>query len=105
MVIVSHLSIRFFPPPSPSPPSPFLGRHEYTLVSVAGAICDSYETLILCGRLQMRILARAVEQLAVGGRIVYSTCTMSPVEDEAVVATLLQKAEGTVKCFFGSPNY
>lgn len=32
--------------------------------------------------------------LAVGGRIVYSTCTMNPVEDEAVICSLLQKAEG-----------
>lgn len=32
--------------------------------------------------------------LAVGGRIVYSTCTMNPVEDEAVICSLLQKGEG-----------
>ena len=42
----------------------------------------------------MRILARAVELLSVGGRIVYSTCTMNPIENEAVVATMLHKAEG-----------
>lgn len=48
---------------------------------------------IVC-RIQLRILARAVEMLAVGGRIVYSTCTMNPVEDEAVICSLLQKAEG-----------
>ena len=34
--------------------------------------------------------------LAVGGRIVYSTCTMNPIEDEAVICNLLQKAEGTL---------
>ena len=44
----------------------------------------------------MRILARAVEMLATGGRIVYSTCTLNPVEDEAVICTLLQKAEGNL---------
>ncbi|CAH3020936.1 unnamed protein product [Porites evermanni] len=48
-------------------------------------------------RIQLRILARAVEMLAPGGRIVYSTCTLNPVEDEAVVSTLLQKAEGAME--------
>lgn len=48
-------------------------------------------------RIQLRILARAVEMLTPGGRIVYSTCTLNPVEDEAVVSTLLQKAEGAME--------
>ncbi|PFX21833.1 tRNA (cytosine(34)-C(5))-methyltransferase-like [Stylophora pistillata] len=48
-------------------------------------------------RVQLRILARAVEMLATGGRIVYSTCTLNPIENEAVICTLLQKAEGAVE--------
>ena len=36
--------------------------------------------------LQLRITLRACELLRVGGRLVYSTCTFNPVEDEAVVA-------------------
>ena len=51
-------------------------------------------------RIQLRILARAVEMLTTGGRIVYSTCTLNPVEDEAVISTLLQKAEGTGNNFY-----
>lgn len=47
--------------------------------------------------MQLRILARAVEMLATGGRIVYSTCTLNPIENEAVICTLLQKAEGAVE--------
>ena len=36
--------------------------------------------------LQLRIALHAAHQLRVGGRMVYSTCTFNPVEDEAVVA-------------------
>ncbi|XP_029445861.1 tRNA (cytosine(34)-C(5))-methyltransferase isoform X1 [Rhinatrema bivittatum] len=47
--------------------------------------------------LQLRIATRGVEQLAEGGRMVYSTCSLNPVEDEAVVASLLEKSEGSLE--------
>ena len=47
-------------------------------------------------RLQLRIAVRGVEQLAVGGRMVYSTCSLNPIEDEAIIAALLEKSEGNV---------
>uniref|UniRef100_A0A8C7XLF4 NOP2/Sun RNA methyltransferase 2 n=1 Tax=Oryzias sinensis TaxID=183150 RepID=A0A8C7XLF4_9TELE len=47
--------------------------------------------------LQLRIAVRGVEQLAVGGRMVYSTCSLNPIEDEAVIAALLEKSEGKLQ--------
>lgn len=40
---------------------------------------------------QVEILVRALELLRVGGIVCYSTCSLNPVEDEAVVAEALRK--------------
>ncbi|XP_054276416.1 tRNA (cytosine(34)-C(5))-methyltransferase-like isoform X2 [Macrosteles quadrilineatus] len=46
---------------------------------------------------QMRIVKRALELLAVGGRLVYSTCSLNPLEDEAVIHRTLVEAKGAVE--------
>ncbi|KAI9346016.1 cytosine(34)-C(5)-methyltransferase-like protein [Zopfochytrium polystomum] len=48
-------------------------------------------------RLQLPILLRACELTRVGGRIVYSTCTFNPVENEAVVAAALNATGGALE--------
>lgn len=44
---------------------------------------------------QVRILIRALQMLKVGGRVVYSTCSMNPVEDEAVLQTAITHCGGS----------
>lgn len=43
---------------------------------------------------QYRIARRGAELLEVGGRLVYSTCSLNPIENEAVVCRLLREADG-----------
>ncbi|KAI4224684.1 MAG: hypothetical protein L6R36_004492 [Xanthoria steineri] len=46
---------------------------------------------------QVRILVRALQMTKAGGRVVYSTCSMNPVEDEAVVAAAIERCGGPAK--------
>lgn len=46
---------------------------------------------------QLRILVRALQMLKVGGRVVYSTCSMNPIENEAVIASAIDRCGGISK--------
>ncbi|KAL2177173.1 uncharacterized protein P884DRAFT_329972 [Thermothelomyces heterothallicus CBS 202.75] len=46
---------------------------------------------------QIRILVRALQMLKPGGRVVYSTCSMNPVENESVVAAAIERCGGPDK--------
>ncbi|KAJ2976093.1 hypothetical protein NUW58_g8176 [Xylaria curta] len=43
---------------------------------------------------QARILVRALQMLKVGGRVVFSTCSMNPVENESVVVSAIERCGG-----------
>ncbi len=47
--------------------------------------------------IQYRIAKRGVELLEVGGKMVYSTCSLNPLEDEAVIHRLLKDAGGSLE--------
>ncbi|KAK5653884.1 hypothetical protein OQA88_7809 [Cercophora sp. LCS_1] len=46
---------------------------------------------------QVRILVRALQMLKPGGRVVYSTCSLNPVENESVVAAAIERCGGPEK--------
>lgn len=47
--------------------------------------------------IQYRIAKRGLELLAVGGRMVYSTCSLNPIENEAVLHRVLAETMGSVR--------
>jgi len=56
------------------------------------AVTDwSQETVEMCARRQAEILHSAAELVRPGGRLVYSTCTFAPEEDEEAVANFLKE--------------
>jgi 16S rRNA C967 or C1407 C5-methylase (RsmB/RsmF family) len=46
---------------------------------------------------QLRIALQGARLLKAGGRMVYSTCTFNPIENEAVVAELLRRSKGCLR--------
>ena len=55
------------------------------------AVTDwSQETVEMCARRQAEILHSAAQLVRPGGRLVYSTCTFAPEEDELAVANFLE---------------
>lgn len=55
--------------------------------------------------LQLAITLQGLKLLKVGGRLVYSTCSFNPLEDEAVVMALIQRCKGAVRIVNVSDRY
>ena len=73
------------------------------------AIADwSEETVAMCAARQSEILCSAAKMLKPGGRLVYSTCTFSPEENEGVITKFLKENPDFVledsKVDFGRPT-
>ena len=64
----------------------------------AAITCWSLENIRLCSERQKEILSSAVAMLSPGGRLIYSTCTFAPEEDEEIVAFL--EEEHGLNCEF-----
>lgn len=63
-----------------------------------GAIIYSSESRIeKMATMQYALLESAIHATKVGGRIVYSTCTLTPEENEGIVAAILAKFSGKVE--------
>lgn len=68
------------------------GRQQLAQVSLGRHLWS--DPFVLIPSLQLRILERAMQLLAPGGRLVYSTCSFNPVENEAVIAAALNNQGG-----------
>ncbi len=56
-----------------------------------GSFAWSENHVLACARRQTAVLATAAQLVKPTGRLVYSTCTFSPEEDEAIIAQFLQE--------------
>ena len=57
----------------------------------------SQDYVLECQRRQQEILTAAVKMLKAGGRLVYSTCTFSPEEDEQIVEWLVKQFDFSIQ--------
>ncbi|KAI1815505.1 S-adenosyl-L-methionine-dependent methyltransferase [Poronia punctata] len=110
-LIVTNHDATLFPPLriSPDPSNPKLARYLKFDRILADVPCSGDGTLrknvdlwknwqpgnaLGLHNTQIRILVRALQMLKVGGRVVFSTCSMNPVENESVVVSAIERCGG-----------
>ena len=72
----------------------------------AAAVTDwSVETVAMCAARQIGILRTAASLLRPGGRLVYSTCTFAPQENEGTISAFLREHPGFSVIPIGSPYF
>lgn len=60
-------------------------------------MCRGNINLDFFSSIQYRIAKRGLELLTVGGRMVYSTCSLNPIENEAVLHRILLETGDSVQ--------
>ena len=82
------------PTPTSTPPTPFTGTMRKNM-----EVWTKWATFsgLSLHPLQLTIAKRGIQLLKPGGLLVYSTCSLSPYEDEAVVAELLRSHPGQLE--------
>jgi 16S rRNA C967 or C1407 C5-methylase (RsmB/RsmF family) len=62
------------------------------------------DSIFVVHSLQLRILLRGLQNLKPGGRLVYSTCSLNPIENEAVISAALHASKGAPAGFAWSDD-
>jgi 16S rRNA C967 or C1407 C5-methylase (RsmB/RsmF family) len=71
---------------------------RHLVLQPGGTALWSDESSRLFAKQQLSLLLRAIETTKVGGIVVYSTCSMSPLENDDVVESALQKSRCDIRC-------
>ncbi|KAK0643456.1 S-adenosyl-L-methionine-dependent methyltransferase [Cercophora newfieldiana] len=112
MIVTNHDATMYPPIRIPNPEDPYKPKYLKFDRILADVPCSGDGTLRKNANLwkdwtpgnalglhitQVRILVRALQMLKPGGRVVYSTCSMNPMENESVVAAAIDRCGGPDK--------
>jgi 16S rRNA (cytosine1407-C5)-methyltransferase len=76
---------------------PCSGEGRFNLFDTSSYIFWKEKEISKFANLQYKILKAGIDLLKVGGKLVYSTCTLNPQENEDVIKKLLETYQGSLK--------